>query len=79
MIKELAYILERFPTHREKITLLYNTDHDFRQLCNDYCLSKNMIEAFKKTEPEIKKVKHDYEVVSGDLEQELAKILEKME
>src|SRR5882724_187617 len=56
MTKELIFMIEHFPSLRMKIIELYNQDQDFRQICNDYCLSVNMLEAFRKTEPEIMKV-----------------------
>ena len=71
MTRELIYIIERFPTYQVRIIDLYEHDQDFRQLCNDYCLSMNMLEAFRKTEPDFKKVKRDYEQVSEDLKKEL--------
>jgi hypothetical protein len=71
MTKELIFIIERFPAYQLKIVDLYQRDQDFRQLCNDYCLSENMLEAFRKTEPDFRKVQHDYEQVSKDLKTEL--------
>jgi hypothetical protein len=75
MTKELIYLIDHFPSQKMKIIELYNHDQDFRQLCNDYCLSINMLEAFKKTEPDIRKVKRDYKLVSKDLENELERFL----
>jgi|GEM_PF-2198687 len=77
MTKELIFMIENFPSQRTKIIELYNRDPDFKQLCNDYCLSVKMLEAFKKTEPDIKKVKRDYELVSKELESELERFLNK--
>ena len=77
MTKELVFIIDRFPAFKEKIIDRYEHDHDFRQLCDDYCLSVNMLEAFKKTEPDFKKVKHDYEQVSEDLRKELLQFFSK--
>ena len=71
MTRELIFMIEHFPAHQSKIIDLYNHDADFKQICNDYCLSMNMIEAFKRTEPDIKKVQSDYEQVSADLEKEI--------
>jgi len=71
MTRELIFIIERFPAYQRRIIDLYQHDLDFRQLCNDYCLSMNMLEAFRKTEPDFKKVKNDYEEVSEDLKKEL--------
>jgi hypothetical protein len=71
MTRELIFIIERFPAYQVRIIDLYEHDLDFRQLCNDYCLSMNMLEAFRKTEPDFKKVKSDYEQVSEDLKKEL--------
>lgn len=75
MTKELIFMIERFPAYQMKIIELYDRDQDFRQLCNDYCLSVNMLEAFRKTEPDFKKVQHDYEQVSKDLKKELLQLL----
>jgi hypothetical protein len=71
MTRELIFIIERFPAFQARIIDRYEHDQDFRQLCNDYCLSMNMLEAFQKIEPDFKKVKHDYEQVSEDLRKEL--------
>jgi len=71
MTSELIFIIKRFPAFQGRIIDLYEHDQDFRQLCNDYCLSMNMLEAFRKTEPDFKKVKSDYEQVSEDLKKEL--------
>jgi hypothetical protein len=77
MTKELIFMIEHFPSQGVKIIELYNRDPDFRQICNDYCLSINVLEAFKKTEPDIKKIKQDYEMVSKDLENELDRFLKR--
>jgi len=71
MTKELIFIIDRFPAFQGKIIELYERDLDFRQLCNDYCLSLQMLDAFQKTEPDFKRVKHDYKQVSQDLKKEL--------
>ena len=71
-------MIERFPVYQTRIIEQYGRDLDFRQLCNDYCLSVNMLEAFRKTEPDIKKVQHDYEQVSEDLKKELLHFFEKL-
>ena len=77
MTKELIFMIEHFPSQEIKIVELYNRDQDFQQICNDYYLSVNMLEAFKKTEPDIRKIKRDYELVSKDLENELERFLKK--
>jgi len=71
MTSELIFIIKRFPAFQARIIDRYEHDQDFRQLCNDYCLSISMLEAFRKTEPDFKKVKRDYEQVSEDLRKEL--------
>ena len=71
MTRELIFIIEHFPAFEARIIDRYENDQDFRQLCNDYCLSMNMLDAFRKTEPDFKKVKRDYEQVSEDLKKEL--------
>jgi hypothetical protein len=76
MTKELIFMIERFPAHQMKIIELYDRDPDFRQVCNDYCLSVKMLDAFIKTEPEIKKVQQDYEQVSKDLKAEIMHFFE---
>jgi len=76
MTRELIFMIERFPAHQLKIIDLYKCDPDFRQICNDYCLSENMLEAFRKTEPDIKKVQRDYEQVSEDLKAEILHFFE---
>jgi len=76
MTKELNFMIERFPAHQFKIIELYNRNLDFRQMCNDYCLSVNMLEAFRKTEPDIKKVQREYEQVSEDLKKEILHFFE---
>jgi len=69
-------MIERFPAYQTRIIELYNQNQDFKQICNDYCLSINMLEAFKKTEPDFKKVQHDYEQVSDDLKKEILHFFE---
>ena len=76
MTRELIFMIERFPSLGMKIIELYNRDQDFRQICNDYVLSVNMLEAFRKTEPDIMKVKSDYEEVSEDLKKEILHFFE---
>ena len=76
MTKELNFMIERFPAYQLKIIELYNRNLDFRQMCNDYCLSVNMLEAFRKTEPDIKKVQREYKQVSEDLKKEILHFFE---
>ena len=59
-----------------KIIELYNKDSDFRELCNDFCLSINMLEAFKKSEPDYRRVENDYKQVSEDLKKEILHFFE---
>jgi hypothetical protein len=77
MTNELLFMIERFPAHQTRIIELYTRDPDFRQLCNDFFLSIRMVEAFKKSEPDIKKVESDYKQVSEDLKKEILHFFER--
>jgi len=79
MTKELQFLLERFPAFQMKITELYSRDSDFRQLCNDYCLSINMLDAIRKTEPDYRRVENDYKQVSEDLKKEILSFFREQE
>ena len=76
MTKELIFMIERFPAHQLRIIDLYNRDQDFKQLCDDYCLSVNMLEAFRQTEPDYRKVENDYKQVSEELKKEILHFFE---
>jgi len=76
MTKELQFLIGRFPAHQTKISELYYKDSDFKQLCDDYCLSINMLEAFRQTEPDYRKVENDYKQVSEELKKEILHFFE---
>lgn len=76
MTKELQFLIERFPAHQLRITELYFKDSDFRQLCDDYCLSVNVLNAFKQNEPDYRKVENDYKLVSEELKREILHFFE---
>jgi hypothetical protein len=76
MTKELQFVIQRFPAHQMRIAELYVKDADFRQLCNDYCLSLGMLDAFRKTEPDYRKIEEDYKQVTEELKNEILHFFE---
>ena len=71
MIKALEYILTRFPDQRAKIINLYNTDDDFKTLCEDYFTSVQAIEKCRTSATKGREVENEYLHVNLELEKEI--------
>lgn len=77
MKKIFEFILSKFPEHRSGIIELYNTDEDFRSLCEDYLTSLEAMEEGRKILIKDREVEREYVQLNLDLEKEIFYFLEK--
>ena len=75
MHKELDHMLERFPEHRGVIIQLFNSNEDFKSLCDDYLQCKNNLLKFRQNVLKDTRVENEYKMLSLDLEQEVLHFL----
>lgn len=64
----ITFITSRFPTYRGKVIEYYQSDDDFKVLCDDFYSCVKMLESHRKGERE-------YQVLALDLEKEIARFL----
>ena len=76
MSTSLEYLLEKFPDHRSKIIVLYNTDEDFRMLCDDYFTAVQGLEKYREKGLKNKDNENEYSQIYVELEKEIIKLLE---
>ena len=70
MHKELYNMLERFPEYRGNIIELFNSNEDFKSLCDDYWQCKNALLKFREHVLEDAQVENEYRQLCMDLEQD---------
>jgi len=68
---QLEAIKERWPEHKDDILALYYKDAKFRAICDDYYLSLQYLNKFKKEFSEKLETIEEYERLLHDLEIEL--------
>lgn len=76
MTKELDRILEKFPTHREKIIELYNSNPNFRSLCDDYWISVQALRVHRKNLKSDLILTEEYDNICNLLEKEVRDYLQ---
>jgi len=76
MDKSLEYILTKFPDHRSKIIDLYNSDSEFRSLCEDYQVSAQTIKQYRQNSELHTGFEMDFMQVYIELEMEIVQLLE---
>ena len=67
-----------FAEYTEMIQMLYQTDDDFKTLCDDYSTAQTNMEKFKDKFFEDKKQELEYKKISVDLETEILDYLKKL-
>jgi hypothetical protein len=77
MRKALDHILGKWPALRAKIIELYNSDDDFRILCEDYLTSSETIEDFRQKKIKNCDFENEFIQVNQELEKEVLHLLEK--
>lgn len=75
MIKALDYLVEKFSEHRSKIIVLFNTDEDFRALCEDYLTSAQVLGGDQEKSLKSRETQNEYSQVYAELEKEIMKRL----
>jgi uncharacterized membrane-anchored protein YhcB (DUF1043 family) len=76
--QELACIIEKFPEYKLKVTHLYNSDEDFKTLCDDYChCSDFLAKSTLKTTPAHKLLVEEYTRISTALEEEAVEYIQR--
>ena len=71
MNEEIIYMLDRFPKHRKIILKTYNTNDDFKSLCQDFYFSARTLEHYKNDMIKNLKGELEYQRVFADLEKEI--------
>jgi len=77
MRKSLDFILSKFPDHRTKIIDLYNSDDDFRILCEDYLTSRETLQECRQNVIKDREFENEFLKLNLDLEKEIVHFLEK--
>ena len=63
--------ISRFAEYVETIKMLYQVDDDFKNLCDDYLISKKSLEKFRKKSLENRQQALEYQRLSRELENEM--------
>ena len=76
--QELACIVEKFPEYKLKITHLYNSDEDFKTLCDDYWHCSDFLgKPALKTTYAHKVLVEEYSQISNALEKEALEYIQR--
>lgn len=76
MQKELDYIINRFPEYRGRLTDLFNSNDDFKSLCDDYWQCNQIASRFSGNAIEYARLENSYKMLKLDLEQEVLHFLD---
>ncbi|PIF34495.1 hypothetical protein CLU81_5146 [Flavobacterium sp. 9] len=71
--------VEKFKSHRELIRILYQVDGDFKNMCDDYSMSRFCIEKYKEKLAQDLGVKKEYEKLFAELEKEILRYIKNNE
>ena len=71
MKKDLDYILKKLPDHKESINLLYETNDDFRTLCEDYLTTAKGLEEYRNKSMEDRELETEFAQTYLELEREI--------
>lgn len=66
---------EKFANCQESLKILYLVDDSFKNMCDDYCTSKERAEIFKKKTEEDFQSRLEYENLSNELEEEILRYI----
>jgi len=75
MNEEIIYMLDRFPKHRKIILKAYNTNDEFKSLCQDFYSTARALENYKNDMIKNLKGELEYQRVFADLEKEIVEYL----
>lgn len=75
MKKVLDYILEKLPDHRNTITELYESNDDFRTLCEDYLTTAKGLEESRNNSIRGRDLENEYAHTYLELEREIIYML----
>ncbi|OXA75136.1 hypothetical protein SAMN05444397_101948 [Flavobacterium aquidurense] len=67
----LALQTEKFANCQEILKIYYLVDQNFKNICDDYCTSKERVEIFKTKIEEDFRSRLEYENLSKELEEEI--------
>jgi hypothetical protein len=71
MQKEIGPIIQLFPDFKQKIDFLFQTDENFRDLCEDYLLCVGNALTLKRDTNNSKEQIEEFEEIQLSLEQEI--------
>lgn len=77
MTRELDHMINAFPAHRGKLIDLYDTNEDFRSLCDDYWQCNCSLNKIHQDATHDKRSENSYKMLCLDLEQEVLQYLNK--
>ena len=75
MYKELDYMLETYPGYRGRITELFNSNEDFKSLCDDVWQCKNNLLQLGKNRVNDTRNENGYRLLWLELEKEVLNFL----
>ena len=75
MQKELDHMLRKFPAFRAKIIEMFNTNDDFRMLCNDYFLCERSLNGLDVDDEEKNQIVCEFRNMMHELEEEVRRLL----
>jgi hypothetical protein len=71
MKNDLDYILRKLPDYRQSITELYETNDDFRTLCEDYLTTAKGLEEYRNKSMEDRELEAEFAQTYLELEREI--------
>ena len=75
MKNDLDYVLEKLPDHRGTITELYESNDDFRTLCEDYLTTAKGLEESRNKSIRDREMENEYAHTYLELEREIIYML----
>jgi hypothetical protein len=75
MSEDVEFMMKRFPLHRDRILNEYNTNDDFKTLCEDFYTISLILQHQKKATIKNKQSELEYQKLFLDLENELVNFL----
>ncbi len=75
MEEEVIFILHKFPAYRSEILKAYQTDEEFRSLCEDYYAAEQSYKYFQHKMVKDYQGEEEYREVFIDLEKEILDFL----
>jgi hypothetical protein len=76
MVKELDFMIQRFPQYRDPAERLYSCSDDFKAICEDYWLCSSNLENLKAGQICDNRLLTQYSLLRLDLESEALRLLD---